>query len=614
MRSQHFHIDLAPLVSLNIHVQDSRGNLFSPPQPNWNFLWHLPANDQRSFTSFRADDAGPESKSASWQVPAGASLEVAPIFAASEIGEIQPTRHSLVVDASKVSVDIYFRFQDVEVGCLRILSRDGRPIRAPQVRFQTPINYDPVLVPDESGSSVVRIMLSKVRRTFVISAADHCPTTVDSAAIPTDGTALDVYLDAGQPILIVRVDFSGWHRKDLENPVSVRVVWNTTSDGKTFQWRYTYDLPPSGELVVLGQPPRVPHVEVASRDFLFKLISSTNEGGIPLREFTATPISGVLVSLVDSENTSWDRTKGVTLVAARALPPTDGKGTDSFTPGDGLTVHVAAADTAMLRLGSGSWLIYASQGAVSATEHVTIGVELVVLEVRPQHATETWSTLTIVDLTGECALEGTAVIFGLASLTAMQSAAQSAAAMTRAMLEGNSGLPRPRGKVASQGPCSAVAAYANGLVVVPAWFGERVVVMPAASLAVYEGVIDWNSARLTVRRPSWGGTVMFEPDSDLPSSLKEQGWFIAIRELRNLTDLTTMNGMDCKVPAIAGLATVQTLAPGSYVARYVRAGVVEGKNEATGHTKQEIRLEWFDGVQFDVQPGTLKVALPVTRS
>jgi hypothetical protein len=142
--------------------------------------------------------------------------------------------------------------------------------------------------------------------------------------------------------------------------------------------------------------------------------------------------------------------------------------------------------------------------------------------------------------------------------------------------------------------------------------------MGVAGLDLYEGDVDWNAGTVKVRRPVWASTVTFRPETTASreqlASVQEPGWFVTIREFRDLRDLTTVHGADAKIAVSGGVGSMQSLAPGKYVARYIRANTKETKDSVTGELRVSTTLEWYDAVQFEAARSASTVALPVTRS
>jgi hypothetical protein len=302
----------------------------------------------------------------------------------------------------------------------------------------------------------------------------------------------------------------------------------------------------------------------------------------------------------------------------RSLPEGSAGQGDFIAPSNGRLIQLPVKDVPVLRLDRGSWVIRAWQAGVIGEARIMLDGAIREVNVEAiQGVTEGWRLLRIVDYTQECSDAGTAFFPGMGTLASMEIAAANAGRMASRLAEDHTRSPPAEGHLTMY-PCLAVAAHADGEVVVPAWMPDRVVVIPAGKLALYEGRVDWDAGTITVQRPPWASLVVFEPDSlatpEQLAVLNEPGWFVALREYSDPQDLVTVGGSDAKEKAVDGLATISSAAPGSYVAYYVRAGTVQERDPATGRLTMRTTLQWFDTVKFEVGPGTTRVALPTSRS
>lgn len=597
-------VDIHPLVGVSTVIQDAQSRDFAPASIDWSFSWTIPATDHHDGCSNRPDSPRAGEPAYTWTVPAGSHLSVSPLVASADFGKFTPDHFNGQVPTNSGKLLLEFQLKAVELGFIRVASRIGEPLIQAQFRYDPAPNTTPLanVVGNEAG--VFSIMLTDVARTIVVWAPGYMPSSILSSQIPTDGETVDVLLDAARSeVLIVRIDFE--HTNSQRQPVQLRTVFGTSYGDRQHSWTCLLDLPDDGELVLTGQPSRTPVVEPVSSAYTFTLTETGEENGVPVRKFLASPVSGILLRLVNAEDVRWNAAEHARVVVSHSVRPFDGSEMLKYDVSDGAGIALKFGQIANLYVAPGMWQVQVWQDGETplygeATATVSRG--LVEIAVSPV-ANPEWREIQIIDQTGHCSAKGTVFVFGRATIATMQEAAEQAQASSLG------------GRISLASTLAAVASHKEGWVWMPSYAPQIVAVIPQRTLSIYEGKVDWQSGTIVVVQGTWTGRVNFAPATggtpELPQSLTESDWYVTIRECTDPRDLRRIDGADCKVPAEHGVAEIAALPEGTYVARYVRAKVEEHVEGAT--VSRKIVLEWFDAVKFTIGAGTNSISLPVTR-
>lgn len=607
-KGSEYSLPLLPLVPVRVSLRDQAGIEFDMPRSASHFVanWSLP-RETGAIHTYQGHSLQQRSVSEiCWHVPAGANLVV------SVESTFEPSTKRLTVPAAPDGVRLEFTARDATLGRVRVISAgDGRPL--PDAQFQV------VSVVREAATEpgVFSLLMQELpgqqgtANTIDVWAPGHLMEVIRKDAVPRDGTSLEVALRPALPALVVRVDFDDGEEAPS---VTIHVRVHFPQNGRDSNWRWSVELPSDGQLIVYGDPPRVPFAQPQADGYEFELLERGIEDGLPLRRFKARRQAGLRIRAVNAEGMDWG--ESVLVIISHALPtPVYDPSSPLETRNDGTGGSFLVSEELFVPLKPGRWtvtMLSPKPTFLFGQESVELKDGIVELEIAPS-ARRTWRELTILDYTGECYGAGTGFFSGAGSLAALRSRLES----EQSHVERRQRLGiAPDDWFMSRAVGHAIAHH-DGLVFTPSWLTGTVLVMPPGGGAFFQGFVNHEAGTVEVRVPEWGVRATFAPVEDADAAqraaLDEPGWFVAIREFRDVQDLHRVAGEDYKVLAASGTATIASLPPGAYVAYYVRAREEIVKDPVTGSESRQVKMEWFDQVKFEARDDAVQVQLPVTR-